>query len=62
MGNYEAAVDLLTVYMDYAELDWRAARQLSSIHEKAGNEEESSKANLWADRIRLDSEISSRAA
>jgi tetratricopeptide (TPR) repeat protein len=62
IGQYDAAVDLLNVYLEYALHDWRAARQLANIHEKAGNRQHSIEANQRADRIRQDSEISSKAA
>ncbi|MGQ7844902.1 6-hydroxymethylpterin diphosphokinase MptE-like protein [Granulosicoccus sp. 3-233] len=62
MGNYESSVELLTIYLENFSNDWRAARQLAQIHEKAGNREAQSLATGLADSIRKSTIETTKAA
>lgn len=62
MGNHDAAVELLKIYLENFTGDWRAARKLAQIHEKAGNEEARSEASILADTIRQSAFVKAKAA
>lgn len=62
LGNYEAAVELLSIYLENFRNDWRAARQLALVHEKAGNSEAQSLASGMAEEIRKSAMDTKKAA
>ncbi len=62
LGNYESSVELLNVYLENFSNDWRAARQLAQIHEKAGNAEARAKAVKLAESMRHSTLKTSKAA
>lgn len=62
LGNHDAAVDLLGVYLENFTADWRAARQLARIHAKAGEEDARSRAQELAESIRETALGSKKAA
>lgn len=52
LGNHESAVELLEMYLKHYPGNWRAARQLAQMHDKAGNVEACRKAEQLAESIR----------
>lgn len=62
LGNYESSVELLSIYLENFSNDWRAARQLAQIHEKAGNTEAQSLATSLAEHIRKSTLDTQKAA
>ena len=62
LGNYESAVELLNIYLDNFKHDYRAARQLAKIHEKAGNMDAYQQAIQRSEDIRKTNAITAKAA
>ncbi|NND91442.1 MAG: DUF115 domain-containing protein [Granulosicoccus sp.] len=62
LGQHDAALELLTVYLDNYTHDWRAARQLAQVHAKAGHELLSRQAAHRAEEIRQTALGGARAA
>ena len=62
LGNYESAVELLKIYLDNFTGDFRVARQLAQMHEKAGNMDAHQQAVQLSEDMRRTSAVTAKAA